>query len=175
MAVAHIQDNAFAGLLRPIAHAHQFQGLGIALGDADDGIGNQAAGQAVQGMVKLPLREPFHQHHPILHLDFHLRVVGLGQDAARPGDRYAAIVDLHRHPFRDGDGFAADPGPGAPFRFLAGIRATRHNRAVLLQCRVARLAGRSSPPAAWTEWQCPSRRTPGEFPPCPHRAAGPAC
>ena len=84
MAVSHVQDDSVARDLHAITHAHQFQCLGISVGDSDHRVGDEASSQAMKSVVEFTLAEPLDHDLALLHLDHHVRVIALRESSARP-------------------------------------------------------------------------------------------
>ena len=153
VAVTDAEGDAVAVLLHAVAHAHEFQGPAVTFGYADDGVGDQRPGQAVERVMELALGQPLNDDLPVFHLDGDFRVVPLDHLAARAGDFYAAVQHLHL----DTIGYRYGLAPDTRQRLFGGWNSlgdagadrdfvTRHNRPTLLRSLCARPRIRSSFP-----------------------------
>ena len=108
VAVPDIQHDAVSGRLHPVSYAHELQGAGVALGHSCNRVGDEAAGQAVQGAVEFSLAETLHNNFAVFDLDHHIGMIGLGQGT--PGSRHGnlAVPDVHGHPVGERNGLAAN-------------------------------------------------------------------
>ena len=79
VAVTHVEDDTVSRYLNPVADTHQFQRLGVAVGHPNYRVGDEAAGQAVQGVVELALAQPLDHYLAALNLDHHVGMIALGE------------------------------------------------------------------------------------------------
>ena len=93
-----------------VAHADDLQLLLVAVGDADDHVGEQRAREPVQAAVQPLVVGPLHADLPVLDEDAHVGVQGLREAAPGSLDRgHVALRDRHVDAAGDLDGLLADP------------------------------------------------------------------
>ena len=95
--------------LNPVADAHDFQGLAVAVGDAGDHVRDQRPGQAVQRAHGPVVVRPGHPDDAVFAHDIDGVGDGVRQRALRALHGNLAPLDGDLHPAGDGHGEPPDP------------------------------------------------------------------